>query len=335
MKKKKMLYLVLMAVIMVFITSPTVFAENRSNVRFTTQIASWKNNNDLRFACGSSTANITPTVYVATSLSDPNPTSVGCNFALTSLNLDDNINFYIIEDYDFASYNAAELELGTVTVNPGKVVSDSIASDNETVFGSYTVTDSEVVTIYVVNELDSNDVPTGNHYVLDAYFASEEEGGEKTFEKSFGGVYIPSYCINFHFTVKGNIANTYGTFRVALPDEDDTIISASHGDSTLVCELDESPLTVTQFNYLLNYDESDFIYTAVAREDEYVKAVENNASELNFVGDHLQGEVYFSATLSSDGSQTGLIYTVVPFILLVGFVGAGYIIIRKNQIQEQ
>ena len=323
MKKKSLLLFILVAVLG-FILPKDVFAVGTS-LKFTTTVNDWKAGTDLSYSCGSSSVNVTPTVYVGADAS--HLTATTCNFSFDSLNLNANDDFIIVEEYDFSSYSGTNPEYQNITIYPGAVSSATIDYDDDTyMFGNYTPLASQPAVLYNMNPVDQNNNITGPLYVYDAFF---EIGGEKEVEVDLGSISIPSYCVNYHFNVKGNIASSYGTFYITQYRTDQFSIHGDNGTTQNICELNNTPLTKAQYDALIG---TAATYEDVDRDDEYVMAV-TPGSESTVSGVRTT-EVYVTATLESDGSQTGLLYTVIPFVILISSVVIGYFIIKNNEVKE-
>ena len=325
MKKKRTFLLLFVVALFSFIMPKNVFATS-TVLKFTTEVNDWNSNTDLSFTCGSSSVNVTPTVYVGPDSS--NLTQTTCSFAFNNLNFSSGDDFIIVEQYDFSSYSGTAPEYQNITISPGLVASASIPyADDNYMFGEYDPIASEPAVLYNMNPVDQNNNITGPLYVYDAYF---EIDGAKTTEVSLGSISIPSYCVNFHFNAKGNIANTYGDFMISAYRTDQFVISGTNGSTQNVCELNGTPLTKSQYDTLIG---TSATYENVDRDDEYVMAVTPGSESISGSGVKTT-DVYVTATLESDGSQTGLLYTVFPFIILIGLVIVGYFIIKNNEVKE-
>jgi hypothetical protein len=56
----------------------------------------------------------------------------------------------------------------------------------------------------------------------------------KESDKSFGTIYIPTYCVRLSFSARGNIASTYGTFVFdILGDQNNRITTGVTGGDNL------------------------------------------------------------------------------------------------------
>lgn len=325
MKKKFTFLLLILVSVIGFMLPKDVFAAS-TNLKITTNVTNWKANTDLAFSAGSSSINVTPTVYVG--VDADHLTAVSSNFNFSSLNFNDGDDFIIVEVYDFSSYQGANVEEEEITITPGLVSSSTIDYDDGYVFDNYNPINSQTAYLYNMNEVDANNNVTGNLYVYDAYF---NDGNAKSAELSLGTVAIYTYCVNVHFNVKGNIANAYdGTFYLTEFRTAQFAISGVDKDVVNVCTINNVPLTRSQYDDLVA---TSATYEGVDREDEYVINVTANAESDDGNGG-LSTDLYVSATLDSDGSQTGLLYTIFPFVILISLVVVGYLIIKNNQVKE-
>ncbi len=329
-KKKLFWFVFLFAVILL---PKHVMAED-STVAFTTTIENWKNSSDLRFVCGSNGYGISPTVYYGVNGGSFTELTGQCSFSLASLNYSNGSTFVIKEVYDFASYQGSAPEYETLTITPGSVISDSIDYDDDLyMFGEY-ITGDQDVTVYILNQLDAEDNPTGTRYVSEAYFRSSD-GSSKTETMSLGTIYIPSYCVNLNFRVKGSIANTYGDFAVNHIGTGASITdSASNGDALQFCEIDGLSITKAQFDEFTNGDGLEALYSGVNRADDYEISIDSKDDGINVGSGEFETTMDIIARLDSDGSPTGLLYRVFPFFVLMALVAIGYVVIHKNKVKE-
>lgn len=329
MKNKKLLLLLIGIIGVLF--PKDVFADNNT-IKFTTAVNNWSTGTDLVYTCGSSSINVSPTVYIGPDASHLTATS--CTFAFNDLNYTTGSDFIIVEEFNFSSYHASATEFENITIEPGSISSATIDYGDDTyMFGSYTYNpnDSEVAAVlYNMNEVDpQTNAIIGPIYVHDAYI--DNAGKDVTMD--FGTVKLPTYRVIFHYAAKGNIANTYGTFYVTEFRTDSFAISGSHGGTSTVDHLSDSsvPLTKAEYDALIA---TSATYEGVARDSEYVIDVEAGTESTSGTGVR-STDVYITATLESDGSQTGLLYTVVPFVILISLVVVGYLIIRNNEIEDK
>ena len=329
MKKKFTFLLLILVSVIGFMLPKDVFAASTS-LKVVTNVTNWRSDTDLAFSAGSSSINVAPTVYVG--LDANNLTAVSNNFNFSSLNFNDGDDFIIVEVYDFSSYQGTNVEEEEITITPGLVSSPTISYNDGYVFANYDPINSQTAYLYNMNEVDTNtNNVTGNLYVYDAYF---NDGNAKSVELSLGTVSIYEYCVNVHFNVKGNIANAYdGTFYFTEFRTAQFAISGTDKDVVNVCAIDGVPLTRAQYNTLVATGDSDVTYEGVDRADEYTMHVSANAESDDGNGG-LSTDLYVSATLDSDGSQTGLLYTIFPFVILISLVVVGYLIIKNNQVKE-
>jgi len=325
-----------------FLLNWNVYAQEGSNlpksVRFVTTVVNWQNNNDLRFDCGSATSEfegtVTPRVYygVYEDGSVGTLSTASCNFTLASLGMTASSNFQIIEEYDFTNYVGTVLEFENMNITPGKVTSTTVNNASSDAYGAYfsnyIPSSSEVAVLYNMNLTNSSGDIIGGHYVSQAYLQDEEE--DKISEKSFGVITIPTYCIRMNLKVRGNIANSYGAFTInALGQE----FTNSPGNSIDVCTINGELITAEDIDNFSHIDvEHDIAYTGVARANEYVKSIESLGESTS--GSEITNEFDIVATLNATGSQTGLVYRLLPFLLLIGLVAIGYVYIRKNSVRS-
>lgn len=323
--KKKIFLLIVVATIIGFLIPRDVSAVG-TTLKFKTTVNGWKAGTDLAYYCGNSSVNVNPTVYIGPSVN--NLTQTTCSFAFDDLNLNPGDNFVIVEQFDFSSYSGTNPEYQNITISPGLVYSPTIDyTDDDYMFGEYDTTSPVNAVLYNMNPVDDDNNITGNLYVYDAYF---ESNGEKITEKDLGNVNIPGYCVNYHFSVKGNIANAYGNFMVTAYRTDDFVISGTNGNTTTVCDLNGAALTNNQYVTLIN---SEITYENVDRSLDYT--IDSSPDEEVIDQDGIRTtDVYVTATLESDGSQTGLLYTIIPFVILIGLVVLGYFIIKKNEVKD-
>lgn len=322
--KKKIFLLLVVATIIGFLFPKDVSAVG-TTLKFKTTVNGWKSGTDLAYYCGSSSVNVPSTVYIGPSVN--NLTQTTCNFNFDDLNFNSGDNFVIVEQFDFSSYVGTNPEYQNITISPGLVTSSTIDyTDDDYMFGEYDTTSPVDAVLYNMNQVDDDNNITGSLYVYDAYF---EESGEKVVEKDLGSVNIPSYCVNYHFSVKGNIANAYGNFMVTEFRTDDFVISGTNGNTTTVCDINGVALNRNQYVTLIN---SDITYENVDRSLDY--SIDSSPDEETIEDGVRTTDVYVTATLESDGSQTGLLYTVIPFVILIGLVVLGYFIIKRNEVKD-
>ena len=332
MKNKKLLLLLIGIIGILFPKS--VFALNEplnDTLKFTTTVNDWASGTDLVYTCGSSSVGVTPTVYVGADSSHLSATT--CTFSFDSLNYNAGDDFIIVEVFDFSSYDSNTIEAESITITPGAVSSATIDyTDDSYMFGEYTYdpTDPDVTAdLYNMNKLDQdgNIVSPVERYVYDAYF---DIGSSKEVEMSLGSISLPTYKVIFHFAAKGNVASTYGTFYVTEFRSTEGI-TGSHGETKTVTTIGGSPLTKAQYDALIA---TAATYEDIPRDDEYTVVVTPGTESTSGTGVK-STDVYITATLESTYSQTGLLYTVVPFVILIGLVVVGYLIIRNNEIQDK
>lgn len=327
MKKNKLLFLFMIVVFAFFIVPKDVFAEN-ATIKFKTLVKNWRTTSDLEYSCGSAgTTGVSPTVYTGTSMNNLTPVGA-CNFAVSTLNYESNATFYIVEKYDFSSYEGTNPEYEDVVITPGHLSSNSISYDSDSyMFGDYD-RDNKSIVLYNMNQVDDDNNITGPLYVSEAYYDSN---GDKLDVVDLGEIKLPSYCVTFHFAVKGNIANAYGHFSLTALRTDDFAITGENGDEVEVCNVAGTPLTQAQFEALIATDAD---YIVPSRQGDYDVEVTDDGASLDTTTGVNSDDVYVTATLNSDGSQTGLLYTIIPFVLLIGLITVGYLFIRHNEIKE-
>lgn len=332
MNKKGMLLLFLIMV--GFLIPKNVFAET-TNLVFKTRINNWNTNSNLEYTCGSSALGVTPSVKVGSTLETA--TSVSCNFSLNDLVFTSGSDIYIFEQYDFSNVPTGSLtstEYQYTTIAPGTVTLAGVDyTDDPIMFGEYSPIDSQDVVLYNMYHVDNEQNITGPLYVHDAYF-QDELGEEKEVEKSLGIISISNFCVNFHFNVKGNIANTYGIFSIPAFDTGSFSIGGTNGSTQLVCDIDGVPLTRSQYDDFINLNPNEVIYTIDVRADEYSMGVTPDYDSETVDGDNRIIDLYVTATLNQDNPPTGLLYTIVPFVLLISLAIVGYLIIRNNGVKE-
>lgn len=327
MKKKFTFLLLIFVSIIGFMLPKNVFAEGAS-LKVITNVTNWKSNTDLVFNAGGSSVNVLPTVYVGADTD--HLTEVSSNFNFNSLNFNSGDDFIIVEVYNFSSYGGNNVEEEEINIIPGKVSSSTISYDDGYVFKNYNPINNQTAYLYNMNRVDEANNVTGELYVSDAYF----KNGGKSVELSLGTVAIYNYCVNIHFNVKGNIANAYdGTFYLNEFRTDQFTISGVDKDVLNICTINGVPLTKQQYDTLIATSETDVSYEGVDRESDYLMGVTVNTESDDGNGG-LSTDIYVSATLESDGSQTGLLYTVFPFVILISLVVVGYLIIKNNQVKE-
>ena len=323
-----------------------VYADEGENVskkiQFYVNIYEWKNNNDLAFTCGSATGNeqnIVPHVYYG----EYDGENVGeltevnsCDFSLSSLNWTVDTNYRLIEEYDFTNYNGIEPEYEDISVTPGKITSGTFTAD-DFVFAGYHPTNLETATVYNINQNDADGriIPGGLH-VYQAWIQAADDSKETA--KSFGAIYIPSYCVKLSFSARGNVASAYGTFVFdVLGDVANRVTSPVTGgdvEPVVKCTLSGSPVSLGDINSILdtNPEDGDISYADVNHSDEYEFVFIDNGDERD--GNVIYRNIEVAAYLESELSQTGLVYRIIPFIVLIGLMISGYIVIRKNKIKE-
>ena len=345
-KKVRFLLFLLVAMAGFMVSGMNVYAEEGDNVskkiKFYFNVYDWKNNNDLTFACGTATGNgqtIAPHIYYGEydgenvgTLTEVN----NCEFTLSTLGWEANTDYRIIEEFDFTDFHGVGPEYGDISVTPGKVTSNTFTAD-DLVFANYNPTDSETAVVYSVNQTndDGTIVPGGLH-VYQAWIQAEDDSKET--EKSFGAIYIPSYCVKMSFSARGNIASSYGTFVFdVLGDSANHITSPVTGgdvEPVTMCTLSGNPIGLGDINEILNTDPAsgDIVYSDVNHSDEYEFVFIDNGDERE--GNIIYRNIEVAAYLESELSQTGLVYRIIPFIVLIGLMVSGYIVIRKNKIKE-
>ena len=343
---KKIWIFLLISMIGVFFFGGNVYADEGDNVpkklRFTVTINSWKNNNDLEFACGSATGNgqtITPKVYYATfdGYDLGTPQEVSCNFSLSSLNWTTNESYQIIEEFDFTNYHGIAPEFENIVVTPGQVTSPSMFDEDDGIFSQYSPEDSETAMVYNLNHTDDvGRITDEGLYVYQVSFYTENIS-EKTNEKDYGIIYIPTYCLRMSFSARGTIASSYGTFVFSpFGDSSNAIsseVTSDDNDPVLMCDIGGEPLSPDDIDDLIADVADETEYSGVARADEYVFTAERGDEEVAS-GNVIITDVEIIGRLDADLSQTGLAYRVIPFIVLIGLVLSGYYVVRKNQLSK-
>lgn len=333
-KNKKVILLFIVIVGLLFTRNVYAADELTNKVYIKTDVYDWIDNNDLTFSCGSVKNSRSETmsgvsVKVSYSLFGESHTISNCNFTLSSLDISTGSSFTIIEEYDFSNFVGTKTEDETYTIVPGKVTSESLENNND-VFGSYVYEASETVTVYNYNTLDDAG-NIGDLYVYQAYFG---ENDEKSSDLYFGSIQIPQYCVRFKYFVTGNIANKYGDFSVVLPESIATI-TGNPGDTDEYCTFGaEGEIYITQ-SLIDNIasETSTVSYNNVSRNTDYDTGIEKDG-EITYSDGKYWQDYIVTAKLDSTDSQTGLMYTILPFILLLLVVSGGYLIIRKNSIRD-
>lgn len=357
--KSKIWLFLLVAMVSFLFVGKNVYAEEGDNVpkkvRFYTTVSGWKNNNDLAYTCGSaSTDNGTtpPTakVYYATydGMNMGTLQETTCSFNLSDLGWTVGTTYRIVEEYDFTNYVGVDPEYESITINPGRVTSNMF-DDDDAIFLDYEPTEEETAFVYNLNQVDeATGIITGGLYVHQVHLSDDPENpseGEKEADKSFGTIYIPTYCVRLTFSARGNVASTYGTFVFNLLGlTDNNITTGVTGGDNLpitVCELGGEPLSIDDIDGIMNPnidpdnpENSDLRYVGVNHADDYQLSVLNEDDDIIADGNTIIKPLDVVAYLNSDLSQTGLVYRVIPFIVLIGLMVSGYIVIRKNKIKE-
>ena len=179
-----------------------------------------------------------------------------------------------------------------------------------------------------MNQVDEDGIIIGGLYVYAAYLDSES----KNSQADLGIITIPTYCVKFNFSVRGNIANTYGTFELTVPGSESSIVS-NHGGTQTICTIEEEPMSYNNILDILSMDtDNNIAYTGVLRSEDYEKQLDDLGETTE--GTVITREVTVIARLDTNGSQTGLIYRVLPFVILIALVGSAYIVMRRNRIKE-
>ena len=349
----------LVAMVAFLFVGKNVYADEGDNapkkIRFYTTINGWKDNNDLEYTCGSAsvdndTTPPTATVYYATydgvTLGTLQETT--CNFVLSDLGWAIGTSYKIIEEYDFTDYVGTQPEFEAITIHPGRV-SSGVFDDDDPIFLDYEPTDEETAFVYNLNQVDdATGIITGGLYVHQVHLSDDPENpssDEKVADKNFGTIYIPTYCVRLTFSARGNVASTYGTFVFnLLGNSDNNITTGVTGGDNLpvtVCELNGAPLSIGDIDQIMhpNIDpehpeDSDLRYVGVNHADDYQLTVSADDEDIIAEGNTIIKPLTVVAFLNSDLSQTGLVYRIIPFIVLIGLMISGYIVIRKNKVKE-
>lgn len=359
--KSKIWLFLLVAMVAFLFTGKNVYADEGENlpkkIRFYTTVSGWKNNNDLKYQCGSATSDYGTAPATKVYYASYDGSTMGslvettCNFVLSDLNWTVGDTYRIVEEYDFTNYVGLQPEFEDITINPGKITSATFAADDP-IFLDYNPTDEETAYVFNINHVDENGIINGGLYVAQAHLSdgSDSEPGianeYKETDKDFGTIYIPTYCVRLSFSVRGNVASSYGTFVFNLLGlEANNITTGVTGGDNLpitVCELQEEPLSVDDIDAIMNPtidsenpENSDLRYVGVNHADEYELSVLNTDDDIIAEGNTIIKPLQVVAYLNSDLSQTGLAYRIIPFIVLIGLMISGYIVIRKNKIKEQ
>ena len=345
--KSKIWSFLLVAIVAFLLFGTNVYAEDDDlpkKIRFFTTINSWQDNNDLTYNCGTASAPggaITPTVYYATydgmelgtyqKIDD-------CSFTLASLGWNNGDTYKIIEEYDFTNYVGLQLEFEDVAITPGKVTSNSFDEDDP-IFESYEPSNSETAAVYNVNHVNetTGEITGEGLYVYHVSLRGDDPN-EKESDKSFGTIYIPTYCVRLSFSARGNIASTYGTFVFdILGDQNNRITTGVTGGDNLpvtICEIDNEPLSMNDIAGIMNPNDGDLSYTGVNHADDYQMSVNSDQEDIIADGNTIIRPLQVVAYLQSDSSQTGLGYRIIPFLVLMGLMLSGYFVIRRNRIKE-
>ena len=329
MKKKYTMVIMFMFIFVISVFIPKdVFAVDDVGkiVRFETTIEHWSNSYSLSYSCNSNDG-IVPRVYFKDE--DDEITEASCNFDFDDFNFPSDSTVTLVEAYDFTNYGVIGLEYETVEISPGVISlgGTSIAVVDNYVFDLYDY-DSKDVTLYKVNELDAYDFPTGSSEVLTAFF--DGGNGEKSVSTSLGTVRMPKFCVNYHFAVKGNISDPTGSFTINRDDEE--WLTGTGNSTVSACEIDNNPMQISDFSDLMNEDLLDVVYEGVSRASDYEFSF--LAGELDRNDNIFSRTLDITARLETDGSQTGIIYSIIPFIILFGLLGIGVIVIRNNHVKE-
>ncbi len=348
MKKKKQLFIFIL-LLGIFILPFSVWAEDEEPkvLSYETEITNWKPSNHL---------------YINESTSFPSGVDITwklvCDGDDISLNKESG---YVFSEIGYECYNATFVEtvdfdgisLSTLGLNTDTTIVPSLfdqeQSDNallsdlvkEYMFQSLETT-YYPVHYYVLNTVDGDGNITGDPYIRDIYFSDEED--QKTTVQYLGQIHLPNYALHYIFQVKGNIANPNGNFTVnhisenAIPNLE--IPYSNYEEYTEVANLSLLALNEMDSNYS-NVIHASYGFEGI--EDPsytigiYDNQLGNNFDErLKIAGNTFYLEYTISASLSSDGSDTGLFYNLVPFIILILLVGLfGFVFFYRKKKKKE
>ncbi len=335
--KKNVLFLFIIGFLAIFGIS-SVRAFGNRQITLTTTVDNWSSDYALTFTCGSgpidgaTNASLEPTVNIRNS-SGTVATGISCSStidisALTGITAGDTI--YIDEVFDFSSFITSGIGNVTYTLYPGMVgtaSSESFNSDVEDyIFGDYNVDDVDVVAVRV-NELDSEDAPTGRSVINEIYLDGESE---KINTKDMGTVRVPNFCVDYYMLVKGNLADPSGTFT--LQNNLFGTVTKTTKTHYRICENNGVSLS---YDDLEDYGPSNtqVSYSGVNNINDYEVGITDGGLALETGGTFVR-KYDVTALLEAGSSPTGVFYALVPFILLVGIGVVVFIVFRKNKIKD-
>ncbi len=235
---------------------------------------------------------------------------------------------------DVDNDSSATIGTHTFSITPSVVAFDNVPYDispsttlQNFVYGDYDRVNSINGSAIVVNELDSNNVITGRHLLHSATLYDSNDNKVTDFD--FGTVHIPSYCVNYTTYIKGNLAETGGSFHFYY--NSDVLFSFSadtpvfnyyfDGDYVVLDMLEAAYNQEFEVTYGTGNPASSN-YTVTVTEDSNAGTFED-ALDIN--GNKVCLNMSVEAFSEVDSSNTGLSYLLKPFIIILCIISITFI----------
>ena len=347
MKKKKQLFIFIL-LLGIFILPFSVWAEDEEPkvLSYETEITNWKPQNHLYITESTSfPSGVVATWKLVCDGVDVPLTKQSGNVFASITNECDSAKFVETVNFDAVSLTTLGLNTNT-TIVPSlfdQNQSEGASSSNsvKTYMFSSLGTTYYPVHYYVLNTVDQDGNIIGNPYIRDIYFSDEEE--EKTTVQSLGQIHLPNYALHYTYQVKGNIANPNGNFFISHTDNtilDVTYPYSTDGDDTVIPNLTLSQLSTIDSNPTASItatygvgETADSSYTITVLNTQTGDTFDDR---LQIGGDTFYLEYAITASLTADGSDTGLFYNIVPFIILILLGGIfGFAFFYKKRKQKE
>lgn len=337
MKRSKYILLIVFFALL-YILPKEVFAT--PSLSYKTNISNWKGSNELVLSIPSLSNEFERRLYLSDGTTTIEITNITTTCLQSVAGFSDGSDLVLEEVISLATIPSV-LGVHTGSVSPISFALTSEYDDYSTklhqyIFQNYTsAVPNQTVGYTILNELDEYNNPTGNTYLSDFYFDIDDS---KAVEISQGTIAFPSLCNIFSFAVKGNIADTNGTFQLTNTGAVPINVSfATNHEYTSTSITDFSAF----YGFFLDHTGKVLYVDSANESDDYDITVTESSSETEF-NDALtyDGNETFclsydvEALAEIDASNTGIFYDLWPFLIVIVLVGLGIFVFYKSKLKS-
>lgn len=187
--------------------------------------------------------------------------------------------------------------------------------------------------IYFDYVYDSENISTSRNIVEYLYSSNDNTTKSNIITRDLN---VPRYRVYGSLSAKGNIAGLT-EFQLQLPDSRTCYCghSSCSGYFSDYGSNEPANLSYEEIKYVL--ENSPIAYGAGGGSGATVYTYGNSWSDANMSQDWSDGVLTVSFTQSGTENVSvpnGLFYNILPFVIILGIAGAGFVILKKNKVKE-